>query len=271
MSEKPIICSTESVRAILDDRKTITRRVMKPQPIITYDARFGNIWHYKGHMQEPFPSNIDGRINWDPFRSWCQCAPYQKGDLLWVKENWWDLGHMEKGKWQGRIESHTVKPRYVATCPDPFNESIGGVIQPAKIPWRQTSLFKSTWRKSPSRFMPKWVARIWLEVLNVRAEKLQEITFEEVEKEGVTIPATEEGKILIRITGKYPPHDYWPKGTIGKGGKIINPDAVYIAHFCSLWDSLNAKRGYGWEINPFVWRYEFKRIEQGNKNDRANT
>ena len=168
--EKPILFTAEMILAKREGRKTVTRRVCIDQTAKEY--------MYVTKCEQ-FPSTLG-----ETYTGWAKnCGQsfllptkprYQVGDLLWVKEAWWDLGHMEHGKWSGRTQSHTVKPRYVADCPDPFIEGIGGVIQPVKIPWKQTSLFNSTWRKRSSRFMPKWAARTWLEVVSVRAERSDE-------------------------------------------------------------------------------------------------
>lgn len=83
-----------------------------------------------------------------------------------------------------------------------------------------------TWRSS--LFMPRWASRITLEITEVRVERLQEITVEDAEAEGTA----------------------------------INYRAP-LMEFRRLWDSLNAKRGYGWDKNPWVWVIEFYRIKQG--------
>ena len=89
----------------------------------------------------------------------------------------------------------------------------------------------SKWR--PSIFMPRWASRILLEITEVRAERLQEITEEDAVAEGVksyyTLPSGE-------TTARY--------------------------HFSVLWDSLNAKCGYGWDKNPWVWVISFKLMGQ---------
>ena len=159
--EKSIICSADEVKAILEGRQNVIRRVIKLEnPGFYRDTTLLSdcTYQFNGHGTADFK-----------FHKPC----YQKGDLLWVRENWWDLGNMENGKWQGRHEYHTVKPRYVATCPDPFALGIGGVFQPSNIPLRQTVLLNSTWRKRPSTHMPKWAARLWLEVLDVWPERRQ--------------------------------------------------------------------------------------------------
>jgi len=196
MAEKPIIFNSEMVRAILNGRKTQTRRIYKgPDPL------------QRRHVEVK--------------------SPYAVGDRLWVREAWWDLGHIENGKWQGRIDGHTCRPKYVASCSDPYadNEKMGiESMRPRQMPWRKTTLIKSTWRKRPSIHMPRWAARIFLIVKSVRVERLQEIS----------------------------PQDIWSEGY---------PDMAHLVPmhwFRALWDSLNTKRGYGWEVNPWVWVYEFE-------------
>jgi hypothetical protein len=84
--------------------------------------------------------------------------------------------------------------------------------------------------------MPRWASRITLEVTGVRVEPLQEITEEDARAEGV-VPS---------IVGS-------------------DLDAMkYRAGFCSLWDGINAERGYGWTVNPWVWVVSFKLLEARN-------
>ena len=84
--------------------------------------------------------------------------------------------------------------------------------------------------KSPL-FMPRWASRIPLEITELRAERLQEISEEDAEAEGV-------------------------EGATTDGGQTI----VYKPTFADLWDSLNAERGYGWGFNPWVWPIGFRRL-----------
>ena len=76
-----------------------------------------------------------------------------------------------------------------------------------------------------SRFLPKWAARIWLEVTGVKVERVQDISIKDAFAEGVSTQQASHAQPF----------------------------------FQSLWDSLNAKRGYSWKSNPWVWVYEFKR------------
>ena len=88
------------------------------------------------------------------------------------------------------------------------------------------------WR-SP-RFMPRWASRITLEVLSVRVQRVQEISDFDAFQEGVeAVEAdTDDGHCLS-----------------------------FTAGFRSVWDHINAKRGFGWSVNPWVWVVEFRRVE----------
>lgn len=91
-------------------------------------------------------------------------------------------------------------------------------------------------RWTPSRFMPRWASRLLLEITEVRVQRVQDISEEDAQAEGCDgdcpigyIPAYQEG-----------PYSY---------------------HYAQVWHSLNAKRGYGWDLNPWVWAISFRRIE----------
>lgn len=137
MSEKQILFNTEMVRAILDGRKSCTRRIIKQD----VDAMLNSPFH-KEH-----PEVTDAQI----INKLCY-APYQIGDILYVRETWseWEDGYVYKA-WN-----------------EPFP-------QPGEFPAMK-------WH--PSIHMPKAAARIWLRVTNVKVERLQEITEDGAKSEG---------------------------------------------------------------------------------------
>jgi hypothetical protein len=94
-------------------------------------------------------------------------------------------------------------------------------------------------RCTPSIHMPKWASRLWLEITAVRAERVQDITLEDVVAEGImdSVPCVYRDSV-----SKCDHHET-------------------MAKFIALWDSLNDKRGYGWDVNPGVWVVEFKKVE----------
>jgi hypothetical protein len=150
MKERPILFNGEMVRAILDGRKTQTRRVIKPQPCSFWD-RCDRLVSDAGQFGWVFYSSsipLDHGSPKQPF-------PYGRpGDLLWVRETW-----AYKDGW--------TKPAYRADwkTPDKAIETMG-----------------AKWR--PSIHMPRWVSRITLRVTDVRAERLQEIDEDSIVAEG---------------------------------------------------------------------------------------
>ena len=140
----PILFNTEMVRAILDGRKTVTRRLVKHD----VDAILNSPYH-KEH-----PEVEDKQI----ISKLCM-SPYQPGDILYVRETWGE-GY-EEGTYIYRADDK------LAGLPT-FKES-------SKLIYH------------PSIHMPKEAARIWLKVTDVRVERLQEITSEQIGREGVEV------------------------------------------------------------------------------------
>jgi hypothetical protein len=99
------------------------------------------------------------------------------------------------------------------------------------------------WR--PAIFMPREAARIFLRVTDVRVERVQDITEEEAKAEGAINQKIHE--IYLGI------HPRVIRSTV---------DCTYREGFQNLWDSINAKRGHGWEVNDWVWAYTFERISK---------
>ena len=200
--ERPIIFSSEMVRAILDGRKTQTRRPIKPQPVIP----FGTI-KVKLHDLE------NGKYGFfDEDRDYI--CPYRPGDILWVRET---CAISRVGDVDGAPLCEPIVIYKADGYPDGWES---GYIQRSPI------------------FMPKWASRIKLEVTDIRVERIQEISSEDIHKEGI---------------------DRWEDY---QNGKHIS---VYQARgrFKALWDSLWAKKGFGWGQNPWVNAIEFRRIEGG--------
>jgi len=197
---KPIIFSTPMVQAILEGRKTQTRRVMKPQPVLD-----NGFWRWCG---AGWSDNIK-KITPIPCHSMYNNAPYQPGDILWVKETW-------QYKKYGNYGYAPSDFMYRAD----LNEIWVG-------PWR-----------SP-RYMPRKAARIFLKVKDVRVERLQDITEEDARAEGFVAK--------IRHAKTYEDN-------------IFNGSTTAREEFAMYWDGINAKRGYGWETNPWVWVMEFEKV-----------
>jgi hypothetical protein len=104
------------------------------------------------------------------------------------------------------------------------------------------------WKWSPSRHMPREAARMFLEVKGVRVERLQDISEADAKAEGV-------GKFELMELEKI------PSSLILLKRNSAIPQASYKAGFYKVWEELNAKRGYGWTANPYVYVYEFMRLD----------
>lgn len=194
MAEKPILFNTEMVRAILEDRKTQTRRIIKGLPL--YEPYFEED-EGRGFLMD----SEDGQ-----FYALETFSKIEPGDVLWVRETWQRLSDF--GEW--RYE-------YRADYEDDDPLRLDGMY----ITWR------------PSIHMPKEAARIFLKVKDVRAERLQDISVNEIRAEGLDVL-----------------------------GKTMNTS---FKMWSELWNS-TVKRAdlprYGWEANPWVWVIEFERIDK---------
>jgi len=214
MKERPIIFNSEMVRAILDGRKTHTRRVVKPQPQYPGAAEYCFEKHpyapsaVKGTPLEDKCNPKDEKNTWLEYDSFENCTgvlgdcPHgQPGDRLWVKETWTFLGIDDADG----LESER-QIGYKANSVDGYSN----VIDPPK--WK------------PSIHMPRWASRINLEITDVRVERVQDINIKQARKEGCHLNSP-------------------------------------VLEFQKLWNSINEKRGFGWNKNPWVWVIEFKVIQ----------
>lgn len=144
------------------------------------------------------------------------------GDRLWVREVWQHLQN------QNNEPASVLEPKGASDCFYQADES-----DPAALP------ISGRWRQS--NHMPRWASRITLAVKRVWVERVQDINDDGAKAEGV------EGSGVT-----------WWGGKISGTGKIMH--ACERPAFASLWDSAYAKRGYGWDTNPWVFACEFERI-----------
>ena len=204
---KPILFSTPMVQAILDGRKTQTRRVIKID-----DA------------PENWNISIAGTsiVRTEPYD--VKLPRYAAGDILWVRETFFCEPCTEDCA--GRNDENEC----------PFNR-VGNKCYGYKTQYAGGRCDGVKWR--PSIHMPREAARIFLRVKTVRVERLQDITPKDAWDEG------------CRIGNSFPWEEHIPE---------LQQQCRDIL-FIQLWDSLNAKRGYGWDANPWVWVIEFEREE----------
>lgn len=237
---RPILFSTEMVRAILDGRKTQTRRVVKNPENYYMDEMLDGLWPYKS-IGNP-----------------AKC-PYGKvGDVLWIKETWACLRleyDFESGLVDGINESDRVdlakeqigcfNPNHVFTYrTDPHEEH----IEDRGFKWK------------PSIHMPFAAARIFLRVKNVRVERLHEISDEDAIAEGIDTDLWD----MAIVSRNYKTKDGWFVAWSYEHWSCenisVDVDEVYRKSFQSLWESINGSES--WETNPWVWVVEFEPISK---------
>ncbi len=222
MADRPILFSGPMVRAILDGRKTQTRRVIEP---------YENAPHpFSGAKAAPnlvtvaVPARLGGFTPGPTF-----CTRYAPGDRLWVRETFVtgfniddELGRPvgDRKVWYRATDSGL-------TWFDPDTE---------------TTLDNPPWK--PSVHMPRWASRLTLIVTDVRVQRLRDISEADALAEGV------ESRFIRPVPGDGSAQTWW----FGTADGRLTP----IAAFRDLWDSLNAARGYGWDRNPWVCAVTFE-------------
>jgi hypothetical protein len=245
VNEKPILFHEEMVRAILAGQKTQTRRIVKPQPVRTLPNT------------KPLPGSSEIEIHrgmgwrWSPRKNWSAYSadkggnfagalvhhcPYGRvGDRLWVKSKWlitdlilkpeaWDEKSETCWCYDGKAApQHAPHVRYAAELKNPER-------------------FKGAFR--PSLLMPRWASKITLEITEVRAQRLDEISEDDARAEGISGPH----------------HVGYPAFKVPGDSKPRYSSAV--AAFEHAWDAINGERpGCAWADHPWVYAISFRVVK----------
>lgn len=241
MKEKPILFSAPMVRAILEGRKTQTRRCVPLDITGLMDTPRGQEDIAAGY---PFYETTDG----EDVSVKDLCRYGRSGDRLWVKETWrigaWNIDggiavdYMADGccrkEWLYGADEEQFEKYCIQSTED---------CEKAELPVDENGFYH--WkdgdypcRKRPSIFMPRWASRIDLLIKNIRVERLQEIREEDAMAEGAE-------SILVPPDGGSDPH---------------------VQGFRELWDSINGRPhktlgDISWDANPWVWVVEFEMVK----------
>ena len=201
MTERPILFNGEMVRAILEGRKTQTRRPI-PWKWAPTQSPNGHWSIYTGDGTRVMLVGAGPNEQLAMCQSMIAYGRMEIGDHLWARETY----------------AHVTE-------------------SDADIIWKRAWLYRATDpaylpnRWHPSIHMPRCASRITLEVTDVRAERLQMIRTSDIIAEGIS------------------END----GYLGSANRFRHP-------FEDMWNSIYAKRGLGWDANPWVWAYTFKRV-----------
>lgn len=216
-NEKPILFKPELVKAILDGQKTQTRRVVKPQPEwFEPDA----VWQFctEGHGGRGWYVHTDEYP--DEGSDFYRCPYGEAGDRLWVREAWaCGMPALKSGR--GFIPHYGyVEPTW--DLKKIVYKADWGNVDPPK--WR------------PSIHMPRRACRLVLEIVDVRVERLQEITPQDAKAEG------------DKERSGFP--EFHLRGAL-----------CHVDWFRHLWNSIHNKDGFDWKANPWVWVITFKQVQ----------
>jgi len=256
LTDRPISFIGPMIRALLEGRKTQTRRVLnKARVFATPETRAFTL---SGDDMARALQNADrfrhlGGDGWfweaDAFEwqapatraGWMAHIGYAPGDRLWVRE-----------AWRAELCWQTLKPSEIPEEAAVFYEADDS---------RQDNRLgaKFPGRKRPSMFMPRWAARLTLIVTDVRVQRLQDIGEEDAASEGLISWEYTDCDGDPRLDGR-PYKDtgwHWEPPENEFAGF-----ATAVGAFRNLWDSLNAKRGYEWEANPWVVAITFETVKQ---------
>lgn len=213
VSEKPILFSGPMVQAILSGAKTQTRRVIKPQPDTIYEGY-------------PYRRMAKDAKDYDCERQDLIRCPYGAvGDRLWVRESF----GLVPATAYGNSVPHRVNPN-----------------NPADV-----AIYRAGWDRvwepptKPSIFMPRWASRLTLEISEVRAERLHDISLEDIRAEGMDLTIRNEDGVTWQAADFVSRERRWARDC-----------------FAALWDSINGKKpGCDFASSPWVWVVSFRVIE----------
>ncbi len=213
MREKPILFSGPLVRAILEGRKTQTRRVLTDKQRRGEDL-----------------SDIGGAA-----RVLKRCLYGQRGGQLWVRETWYCDDH--------RHTKEPSPPELIPAFRDAldFRATHDCSAWECGCPCNDPDHGTSHWK--PSIHLPRWASRIDLLVTGIRVARVQDISVADALSEGVDVePCPHLGAGAMGCTDCM------------NTGILEDPRHAFAA----LWDRINAKRGFGWDANPWVWVVDFE-------------
>jgi hypothetical protein len=228
MRERPIIFSAPMVRAILDGRKTQTRRVVKSPArtmqragmVVIRHRAPGDPWYSDHVWSMRDRMGVWGDYTHEQFLSLC---PYGvPGDRLWVRETFLQplaTCQQASGEWESYWTGQREDIRYVADGAQPE--------------WTRPGQYGSPWRaKRPSIHMPRWASRIMLEITDVRVERPQDISEEDARAEG------------------FEPDDI---------SRVGVPCFSARQRFADAWRSIYGPES--WDANPWCWALSFRRLD----------
>jgi len=244
MRQLPILFSTPMVQAILEDKKTMTRRTQgldKLNILVKqgFDFRYDSIEDGPDKEGYVYFERLTFTPNEKPTEEYRRVKPkYQIGDQIWVKESYYAYGYW---KIDGKTKTGKEKLKFIDCTSKCFYKYDYYPNIPETVEFDRS---QEGWWKRNSLFMPKKAARIWLECTGVRCERLMDISESDAKAEG----ATEWSKA----------NDI--KYLKGSKSNLPKPCGPFKFSFILLWCKINGVESF--DSNPWIFVYSFKRIEK---------
>lgn len=236
MKERPILFNDEMVRAILEGRKTQTRRIVKHK----YPQLWGGGYYATGKvlidlenqpgafMEFRHETQDEAGYQGSPASALVPCPHGQPGDRLWARE------------------AHAFVPQTAYRCSTGIYQQINPADDYEACVYRENFDRSRSFPWRPSIHMPRWASRITLEITDVRVERLQGINEADAKAEGVECLGPNE--------------NVW---TLSNGDKRHWRERGYTSDaqclFADLWVSINGPGS--WQANPWVWVIDFRRVD----------
>lgn len=216
MKERPILFSTPMVQAILEGRKTVTRRTTGLELINESPDDWTGVFMDK---ENKWQAECEG---WDGYHLKEVKCPYgQVGDVLWVRESFQVFDTLDR----------------IISLKDFKENGVRIYSFKQQEPERVAKYGGETEKWKPSIHMPKSIARIWLEITDIKVERLQDISEDDAEAEGIELVEHN----CFKNYNEKDPFQF-----------LEDP----IGSFQSLWQSINGTEN--WNANPWVWVVSFK-------------
>lgn len=253
MKERGMIFNAEMVRAILDGRKTQTRREVKLNLDIaclatTYDwAASLAANHYQGLTEEQIQQKAESLrgvihpvILGNGQMVSIICPHGKPGDRIWVRETFCPVDDTQYGgeKWV----DYRATPKFETSHPAGWDSAPNDA---EALKWR------------PSIHMPRWASRILLEITDVRVERLNAISEEDAQSEGVHTEVWDQTVVASNYAAIDEFFQFWSEDM----PHYVEMNQLYRSSFRSLWESIYGAEN--WQANGWVWVISFKRVEGG--------
>ncbi|VGF08754.1 hypothetical protein [Klebsiella pneumoniae] len=197
------------------------RKTQTRLPIKWKQTRFTEISEREDGSKWPWSEDAEHACDF-----WHPCPFGAVGDRIWVRETWARYN----------IDQHSHDIAYRATTPEDWPE-------------------EGRWR--PSIHMPRWASRILLEITNVRVERLNAISEEDAQREGVHTEVWDQTVVASNYAARDEFFQFWSEDM----PHYVEMNQLYRSSFRSLWESIYGAEN--WLANPWVWVIEFKRVEGG--------